>query len=408
MYYSYKEIKKHNNINDTWLIIDGEVFDLTEFMKIHTGGKMPAYFSGSDATNMFEAIHPPYVKNILKSSDFRKKYYKGKIRNYKPLNPKKCKEIDNFTNKIWKILEKKKINSKNKCNKKIIIFNYLLIFCFIYIYYKLLNKNNYKYAILLGIIMALLVASSHEIAHYHTNKYLLFSEKILTYLVPSLSGISNHIWLKDHIIRHHQYPNQKDDDWQPILRLNYNSKCLIYNKFQILISLLLVLPLNMIGIFIADIYFYLKLFRKIENFRRLYWIISKLLITYFLYIKPFKIHGKKYLVNLIIISFISGLGSWVFNFLNHHFDETPFYNSKDCWQKEILIKSINWNSNKIINFLSFGLNKHVEHHLFPTISSCNLKYITPYLKENFAIKEKKLSVAIKDHIKYLIKCGNCN
>ena len=145
-----------------------------------------------------------------------------------------------------------------------------------------------------------------------------------------------------------------------------------------------------------------------DKSRKLFWVTSKILITYYLYYKPIQYHGIKYIYNLILISISSGIINWVLNFLNHHYEETPFHDPKECWQKEVVTKSVNWNSNDLINFLSFGINKHVEHHLFPTISSCNLKYITPEIKKIFNIKEKNLSQAVKEHLSYLVKRGNCN
>lgn len=56
--YTYEEKSNHDNINDSWIIINGNVYDITEFVKEHTGGNMPCLFSGTDASNIFDSNHP--------------------------------------------------------------------------------------------------------------------------------------------------------------------------------------------------------------------------------------------------------------------------------------------------------------------------------------------------------------
>ena len=61
---SAEEVRKHNSVDDLWIIIDKKVYDVTEFLPDHPGGKKAIMlFAGKDATEEFYMLHPP---NVLK------------------------------------------------------------------------------------------------------------------------------------------------------------------------------------------------------------------------------------------------------------------------------------------------------------------------------------------------------
>lgn len=65
--YTMKEVSKHNTRKDAWIVIKGNVYDITEWIDKHPGGDIIMKGVGKDATQLFESIgHPEYVKKILK------------------------------------------------------------------------------------------------------------------------------------------------------------------------------------------------------------------------------------------------------------------------------------------------------------------------------------------------------
>ncbi|ODV60213.1 L-lactate dehydrogenase (cytochrome) [Ascoidea rubescens DSM 1968] len=57
---SISEVKKHDNANDCWVIVNNKIYDVTEFLPEHPGGqKIILKFAGKDCTKKFEQIHPP-------------------------------------------------------------------------------------------------------------------------------------------------------------------------------------------------------------------------------------------------------------------------------------------------------------------------------------------------------------
>merc|ERR1719203_1954316 len=56
------EVAKHVTNTDCWVVVNGEVLNVTNFLKDHPGGELAILtFAGKDATEEFNMIHPPDV-----------------------------------------------------------------------------------------------------------------------------------------------------------------------------------------------------------------------------------------------------------------------------------------------------------------------------------------------------------
>merc|ERR1719428_344140 len=60
--YSMEEVAKHTTKGDCWVVVAGQVLNVTDFLKDHPGGELAILtFGGKDATEEFNMIHPPDV-----------------------------------------------------------------------------------------------------------------------------------------------------------------------------------------------------------------------------------------------------------------------------------------------------------------------------------------------------------
>ena len=60
--YSMEEVANHTTKESCWVVLDGKVLDVTNFLPDHPGGELAILtFGGKDATAEFNMIHPPDV-----------------------------------------------------------------------------------------------------------------------------------------------------------------------------------------------------------------------------------------------------------------------------------------------------------------------------------------------------------
>jgi cytochrome b involved in lipid metabolism len=76
-----EEVIKHDNKNDCWLLIDGKVYDVTEFIGSHPGGKAILEGCGKDATELFETRPMGSgVPHSDRARGLREDYYIGNLK----------------------------------------------------------------------------------------------------------------------------------------------------------------------------------------------------------------------------------------------------------------------------------------------------------------------------------------
>jgi len=60
--YTMEEVAKHTTKEDCWVVVSGQVLNVTSFLSEHPGGELAILtFAGKDATEEFDMIHPPDV-----------------------------------------------------------------------------------------------------------------------------------------------------------------------------------------------------------------------------------------------------------------------------------------------------------------------------------------------------------
>ena len=56
--FTVEQVAQHNKEGDIWVIIGGNVYDVTKFLPDHPGGKQAVLlYAGKDATEEFDMLH---------------------------------------------------------------------------------------------------------------------------------------------------------------------------------------------------------------------------------------------------------------------------------------------------------------------------------------------------------------
>lgn len=79
------EVAKHNKKDDIWVIVNGQVLDVTSFLPDHPGGeKAILLYAGRDATEEFNMLHDPKVRSVRPCHFFSSSIFYQVIPRYAP------------------------------------------------------------------------------------------------------------------------------------------------------------------------------------------------------------------------------------------------------------------------------------------------------------------------------------
>ena len=53
-----EEVKTHKQKNDCWVVIEGKVYDVTNYIRYHPGGDILLDAAGKDGTALYQHYHP--------------------------------------------------------------------------------------------------------------------------------------------------------------------------------------------------------------------------------------------------------------------------------------------------------------------------------------------------------------
>ncbi|KAI5184256.1 cytochrome b5 [Nematocida homosporus] len=73
--FDWVEVKQHTSRESCWIVLEGRVYDVTDYLSEHPGGSnVLLENAGRDCTELFKAVHP-----WVNARKMLKKWYLGRI-----------------------------------------------------------------------------------------------------------------------------------------------------------------------------------------------------------------------------------------------------------------------------------------------------------------------------------------
>lgn len=262
------------------------------------------------------------------------------------------------------------------------------------VYYSLNNKNRYLYDLIMytaivlyilnincllnAVLLIVLGCFGHQYVHTSSNK-----SSVLTLV----GFISNH-WRCEHVYMHHPYTNT-DADIDLDMFLNINKVPLFGGvKFALVSNIIVFRPFLQ--------YFWYPYIKYATGYDLLF-------VLYNLYDLYFNFGIYWYIKHIIPAAWFLLIDS-----INHYKKPEINFEYNDDWATQQVNNTQNFIFNKYLyenypyihSLLTFGLDRQVEHHLFPKIDVYDLYKVNKMISSHYNIKEYVLSLKTFKYILY--------
>ncbi|MEI6729165.1 MAG: fatty acid desaturase [bacterium] len=328
---------------------------------------------------------------------------------------------------VEQYFSRNRIDKRGNLNLNLKVLAVFIIFCTLFIsslYFNLSLVSLILAASIIGILAGLITAHAHESIHMAFSKKTWVNKLLANFM--NLAGGSKEFYSKSHSL-HHGYTNVNDVDgdidFKPFIRTNKNQQKHLWHRYQHVYTPFLYL---FAGFFLV---FDLKplLYKKSDGFPKNLLALKKSEKINFFVWKI--IHFGLFLIlPIVILGLVKGLilyaltvsfcGLYLACLINpgHVNEKTVFSNSESSlntdWVQNIIATTANFGQgNSLVNFLTAGLNYHLEHSLFPNVSQVHFKelhkIIVNYLADtDLQVADYKSFVEyFLSHLKYLKSVG---
>lgn len=408
--YTWEEVQQHNKKDDRWLVVEGQVYNITNWVYRHPGGsRVIGHYSGQDATDAFRAFH----NDLEKVKKYLKPLHVGSVKDVRN------RSIDEDFRKLRSTAEQMGLFKPSYVFFGVFLGHILLleVLSYLTMYYFGTGWLPFIVSIVLyATVQAQCGWLQHDFGHLSVFHNSTWDHFFHYFTLGFIKGASPHWWNHMHY-QHHAKPNVMDKD--PDVRVDklfvvgevmpievaktrkevsvpFNQQ----HKYFFIIGPPLLFPL----------YFQFMLFRHVVT-RRL-WLDIAIMAVYFFklfyFLVPMVGWGWAFFYYEAFRVLESMWFTWVSQ--SNHIPMNIEYDDQKPWLKLQMAATCDVEKSFFNDWFTGHLNFQIEHHLFPTMPRHNLYKIQPLVrslckKHGIPFQVKSLMTSFADIIKSLKHSG---
>lgn len=384
-YYNWEEISRHNQKNDCWIVIDNSVYNVTEWVDQHPGGKIISALAGEDVSALFHSSHMRMHQVIPVLG----KYKIGQIRENAPESSINDEFMIILKQRVLNYFTENNIDYREtKILKLQIFYN---IFGFLVCWYFAYYQGVWIAVVPMGLISCAMIGSfAHEYIHSTLNKsdnQDIFRSTLCSLIWPIIFPFMPEKYFQYEHFSHHIEPLNAERDYEvyalrKVIRLS--SKIphrwfFKYQKFYAPLAYAFYITIQVIEGYISP-YFDSRQIRQDPAYA--FSIYTAPIISLSFHIAfPVMHSGWKYW----LLCFILYNATWQFTtyLVAAVVHMTSLEESHTAnWSYNVCHNTCNvLCGNPFYDWLSGGFNYQIDHHLLPFISRETLPKINHIVQQ---------------------------
>jgi fatty acid desaturase len=377
--YPLSEVAVHNKPSDCWIVVKSKVYDVSNFADEHPGGSVISTYFGRDGTDVFSSFHASSTWKILQD------FYIGDVERVEP-TPELLKDFRDMRALFLReqLFKSSKLYYVMKLLTNVAIFAAsIAIICW---------SKSISAVLASACMMALCIQQcgwlSHDFLHNQVFETRWLNEVVGYVIGNAVLGFSTGWWKEKHNL-HHAAPNECDQTYQPIdedidtlpliawskdiLATVENKTFLRILQYQHLFFMGLLFFARGSWLFWSWRYTSTAALSPVDR------LLEKgtVLFHYFWFVGTacYLLPGWKPLVWMAVTELMSGMLLGFVFVLSHNGMEV--YNTSKEFVSAQIVSTRDIKGNLFNDWFTGGLNRQIEHHLFPTMPRHNLNKIAP-------------------------------
>lgn len=384
-----EEVARHDGRGGTfWIVVDGQVYDVTEFVPRHPGRGLLKIAAGRQSTALFESYHPGPSLERARRVLGRKAVHVG------VLDPSEAETrgdpafFETVQQRVRARLEERGLDYRSggwiAASEAVVVATLYAV-----AWYFRAFDGSYLAAVAGGVLMARMGFLMHSGNHASIGRRS--ARNRLAGLLMEYIGGSSIVWRYAHQVAHHGNPNiyGADNDCEigkPLLRFHSSIEHRPWHRIQH-IGLAIGMSLGMVKWLISDVP---HLWRGYVGNATFHLERRDLMLAMLHKAAWAAVHVA---IPVAMLGWVHGLlttlvmlaiGAYYMEgiFIVNHLQRDLVPPTDRHWAEQQVLGTANWGAaSRWSNFISGGLNHQIEHHLFPSMAVHLYPVIAPVVRQ---------------------------